>query len=119
MTGIAGWRSALADLSPANFGLVMATGIVALAASMMGLTWIARALFALNVLQYAVLALLYLLRALLYPGRFFGDMANHAVGPGYFTVVAYTVPSVLHIKTDDESKLHNARISLVVSTIVG
>ena len=90
MTGIAGWRSALADLSPANFGLVMATGIVALAASMMGLTWIARALFMLNVLQYGVLALLYLLRALLHPRRFFGDMADHAVGPGYFTVVAAT-----------------------------
>ncbi|MCZ2105752.1 MAG: tellurite resistance/C4-dicarboxylate transporter family protein [Burkholderiales bacterium] len=90
MTLIAGWRGALADLSPANFGLVMATGIVALAASMMGFAWIARALFALNVLQYAVLALLYLLRALLHPRRFFGDMTDHAVGPGYFTVVAAT-----------------------------
>lgn len=90
MTLIAGWRGALADLSPANFGLVMATGIVALAASMMGFAWIARALFALNVLQYAVLALLYVLRALLHPRRFFGDMADHAVGPGYFTVVAAT-----------------------------
>ncbi|MEB2347299.1 MAG: tellurite resistance/C4-dicarboxylate transporter family protein [Comamonadaceae bacterium] len=90
MTLIAGWRRALADLSPANFGLVMATGIVALAASMVGWAWIARALFALNVLQYAVLALLYVLRALLHPRRFFGDMGDHAVGPGYFTVVAAT-----------------------------
>ena len=88
MTAIAGWRAALADLSPANFGLVMATGILALAASMMELPAIARALFVLNVVQYAVLVLLYLLRALWHSRRFFGDFADHGVGPGYFTVVA-------------------------------
>ncbi len=85
-----GWRAALADLSPGNFGLVMATGIVALAASMMGVALVARALFMLNLLQYAVLAVLYLLRALIHPARFFGDMADHGRGPGYFTAVAAT-----------------------------
>jgi len=53
----------LADLSPAYFGLVMATGIVSLAAFMMEHSSLAFALFYLNVGQYAVLCVLYGLRA--------------------------------------------------------
>ncbi len=83
-------RTSLADLSPAYFGLVMATGIVSLAASMMAHPNIARALFYLNIVQYAVLCLLYALRAWRYPRRFFGDMVEHLTGPGYFTAVAGT-----------------------------
>ena len=80
----------LADLSPAYFGLVMATGIVSLAASMMEHPSLALALFHLNVGQFAVLSLLYGLRAWRYPRRFFGDMCAHLTGPGYFTMVAGT-----------------------------
>ena len=80
----------LADLSPAYFGLVMATGIVSLAALMMGHSSIARALFYLNVVQYSVLCVLYALRAWRHPRRFFGDMVGHLTGPGYFTMVAGT-----------------------------
>jgi len=80
----------LADLSPAYFGLVMATGIVSLAASMMGFPAFALALFYLNIVQYGALALLYGLRAWRYPQRFFGDMVAHLTAPGYFTTVAGT-----------------------------
>jgi tellurite resistance protein TehA-like permease len=80
----------LEDLSPAYFGLVMATGIVSLAAFMMEHSDIAIALFYLNIVQYAVLCLLYGLRAWRYPQRFFGDMIAHLRGPGYFTTVAGT-----------------------------
>ncbi|MDG4880459.1 tellurite resistance/C4-dicarboxylate transporter family protein [Mesorhizobium sp. WSM4884] len=80
----------LADMSPAYFALVMATGIVSLAASMMEHPNLALALFFLNVGQYAVLWLLYGLRAWRYPRRFFGDMVAHLTGPGYFTTVAGT-----------------------------
>ena len=80
----------LEDLSPAYFGLVMATGIVSLAAFMMEHPDIATALFYLNIVQYAVLCLLYALRAWRYPRRFFGDMVAHLSGPGYFTTVAGT-----------------------------
>lgn len=80
----------LEDLSPAYFGLVMATGIVSLAAFMMEHPDIAIALFYLNIVQYAVLCLLYGLRAWRYPQRFFGDMIAHLRGPGYFTTVAGT-----------------------------
>lgn len=84
------WLDRLADMSPGYFGLVMATGIVSLAAFMMGFPGIARALFYLNGLQYCVLWVLYLLRAWRHPRRFFGDMIGHLSGPGYFTAVAAT-----------------------------
>ena len=83
-------RTRLADLSPAYFGLVMATGIVSLAAFMMGFRYVALALFWLNVAQYVLLLLLFGLRAIAHPRRFFGDMAEHLDGPGYFTTVAGT-----------------------------
>lgn len=44
----------LAGLSPASFGIVMATGIVSLACASLGLPSVGRWLFALNVLLYAV-----------------------------------------------------------------
>jgi len=80
----------LAGLSPAYFGLVMATGIVSLAGFMLGADALAYGLFYLNIAQYLVLAVLYGVRAVRYPARFFGDMAEHLVGPGYFTAVAAT-----------------------------
>lgn len=80
----------LEEMSPAYFGLVMATGIISLAAFMMEHPTIAIALFYLNIAQYAVLCLLYGLRAFRYPQRFFGDMIAHLRGPGYFTTVAGT-----------------------------
>ena len=84
------WHAALHGLSPAYFGLVMATGIVSLASDMMGHPLLAHGLFALNIVQYAVLWLAYLMRAWRFPRRFFGDMIDHARGPGYFTLVAAT-----------------------------
>lgn len=75
-------------LSPAGFGLVMATGIVSLAAGMLNRPVIAQLLFVLNIGQFVLLTLLYAARAWRYPRRFFGDMTLHARAPGYFTVVA-------------------------------
>jgi len=77
-------------MSPAYFGLVMATGIVSLAASMMTYRRLGLVLFYLNVAQYVTLWGLYGLRAWRYPKRFFGDMVAHSTGPGYFTVAAGT-----------------------------
>jgi tellurite resistance protein TehA-like permease len=82
--------SALATMSPAYFGLVMATGIVSIAASMMGHHRLGLTLFYLNVVQYVVLWVLYGLRAWRYPRRFFGNMVTHSRGPSYFTIVAGT-----------------------------
>ncbi|MGB3287933.1 MAG: tellurite resistance/C4-dicarboxylate transporter family protein [Burkholderiaceae bacterium] len=75
-------------MSPANFGIVMATGIVSLAAHMLGRNTIAQALFVLNNILFAILCALSLLRAARHPRAFFGDMADHLRGPGFFTTVA-------------------------------
>ncbi len=80
----------LLNLSPAYFGLVMATGIVSLGGFMMDHAALAFALFYLNIAQYLVLCVLYGLRAFRYPHRFFGDLVTHSIGPGYFTVAAGT-----------------------------
>lgn len=77
-------------MSPAYFSLVMATGIVSLAAFLMKWRVPALILFYLNIVQYAALCVLYGLRAARYPRRFFGDMIAHSAGPGYFTAVAGT-----------------------------
>ena len=78
------------ELSPAYFGLVMATGIVSIAAHLCGLTLVAAALFYLNIVCYVWLWLLTLLRMLRFPARFFGDMIDHNRGPGFLTTVAAT-----------------------------
>lgn len=80
----------LEKLSPNYFGLVMATGIVSIAAHLMAYHTIANILFYLNIAQYIVLCVLYALRAVRYPRRFFGDMVDHLNAPGYFTIVAGT-----------------------------
>lgn len=86
--GTAPWHAPLAELSPAYFGLVMATGIIALGAHMMGRAQLAQALLWLNLLQYAGLCLLYGLRAWCYPQQFGRDLIDHLRGPGFFTTVA-------------------------------
>ena len=83
-------RTGLADLSPAYFAMVMATGIVSLASHLLGFPVLAAALFHLNIGAWMVLWVLSLLRMLRYPGRFFGDMVDHLRGPGFFTTVAGT-----------------------------
>ena len=80
----------LADLSPAYFGMVMATGIVAIAAGLLDMAVVARALFALGVAAYLVLWVLTLLRVIYYRRRLVADLFDHLRGPGFFTTVAAT-----------------------------
>ncbi len=75
-------------LPPAYFALVMATGIVSIAARDFDLPALALALFAFNLAAYAALVLLTGLRMLRYPRLFFADMTDHRLGPGFFTAVA-------------------------------
>ncbi len=84
------WWADLQELSPACFGMVMATGIVSLAADLQAMPRLARTLFGLNVVLYAALWLASILRVVRYPRRFFGDMIDHLRGPGFFTTVAAT-----------------------------
>ena len=81
-------RESVKGLSPAYFGMVMATGIVSIAARMLDLPQFAAALFWFNVGAYLVLWLLNLLRIAWFPELFFEDMVDHQRGPGFFTFVA-------------------------------
>ncbi len=80
----------LRDLSPAYFALVMSTGILSIAALMLGHRAVAWGLFALNIAFYAGLWILFALRLLRHRQAFLRDLADHLRGPGFFTVVVAT-----------------------------
>lgn len=80
--------SPVKELSPAYFGLVMATGIVSIAALDFHLRALAIALFALNGVAYVVLAALTVLRAARHWPAFAADVTDHKRGTGFFTTVA-------------------------------
>ncbi len=82
------WRPDVKTLSPAYFGMVMATGIVSLAANQIGLAGVAWALFVIAVVAYGVLWALTGLRIWRHPALFMADMFDHLRGPGFFTMVA-------------------------------
>ncbi len=75
-------------LSPAYFALVMATGVVSIAAWDFQFPVLAMGLFAFNLVAYAVVTGLTALRVMRYPRLFFADMTDHRLGPGFFTAVA-------------------------------
>jgi len=80
----------LAELSPANFAMVMATGIVSLSAAQYALHRVSTLLFYLNVLAWLSLWVLTFARLLRHRERFVADLVDHLRGPGFFTCVAAT-----------------------------
>jgi len=80
----------LRNLHPAYFALVMATGIVSIAAHLRGMPWIANGLFALNVVAFVALWMLYIARAVLHGRAMLRDLADHGRGVGFFTMIAGT-----------------------------
>lgn len=77
-------------LFPGYFALVMATGIVSIAAQLLQMRPIALALVGVNVVAYAVLAIAIVVRLAVYFSSVLADLNSHARGPGFFTVVAGT-----------------------------
>jgi tellurite resistance protein TehA-like permease len=82
--------TAVETLPPGYFSLVMATGIVSLAAHFLGMEPVSVALFWINVVAYGVLWLLTLTRLVIHPRRIVADLSDHARGPGFFTIPAGT-----------------------------
>jgi len=81
---------AAADLFPGYFALVMATGIISIACHLLEMRTLAVALVVVNIVAFAILWLLLLIRLLLFFTRVRDDINNHVRGPGFFTVVAGT-----------------------------
>jgi tellurite resistance protein TehA-like permease len=72
------------------FSLVMATGIVSLAAHFLQISSVSWALFALNIAAYGILGALTAVRARRYLPRIMGELTSHAHGPKGFAIVAAT-----------------------------
>jgi len=81
------------QLPPNIFAIVMATGIVSLAANGAGYRTAAVTLFVLNAIIYPVLIGLFVIRWLRHRQLFTSDLTSHARAPGFFTTVA--APCVL------------------------
>jgi tellurite resistance protein TehA-like permease len=81
---------AIRTLHPAYFALVMATGIVSIAAQLLRIPYVPLALLAINVVSFAVLAILTAVRIARYPKDVAADLADHQRGVGFFTTVAAT-----------------------------
>ena len=89
-TNPGGFDAWLAKMPPAYFALVMATGIFAIACSLVNVPTLPRLLARINVAAYAILWTLTLLRIVRHPKPFVADFSSHPRGPGFFTTVAAT-----------------------------
>src|SRR6266567_430670 len=82
--------NAAANLFPGYFGLVMATGIISIAAFLLNMKPIAWGPLVVNLIAYSVLGLLLLIRLVSFFTLVAADIVDHVRGPGFFTVVAGT-----------------------------
>ncbi len=82
--------SLIAHLFPGYFALVMATGIIAIAASQQDLHGVAKLLYFVAVAAYVVLITLTLTRLIRYPRNLFGDLFSHQKGFAFLTLIAGT-----------------------------
>jgi tellurite resistance protein TehA-like permease len=80
----------IATFFPGYFALIMATGIISIAAYRLGMEPLGWGLLFINVGAYAVLWLLTFIRLVAYPSWLVSDLINHQRGPGFFTLVAGT-----------------------------
>ena len=82
--------SAIAALFPGYFALVMATGIVSIAAHFLGMEPIAQGLLWFNVAAYVVLWGLTIARFVKYRPLFIADLISHGRSVLFLTIVAGT-----------------------------
>jgi tellurite resistance protein TehA-like permease len=78
----------LRDFFPGYFAMVMGTGIVAVAARLLGRDLVAWPLFALSLAAYPLLWALLLARIVRFPRAVLADFMSHQRGPSFLTIVA-------------------------------
>jgi tellurite resistance protein TehA-like permease len=83
-------RESIRTLHPAYFALVMATGIVSIAAQLLTIPFVPRILLAINNAAFVVLWALTIVRIIRFPRDVFADLIDHQRGVGFFTAVAAT-----------------------------
>jgi len=119
--GLGGYRSLRDALSlgvkhmpPAYFAMVMATGVMAIAAHAQERFILATALGSLNLAAFVVLWLLLAARLVRHPRLVFRDLIDHIRGPGYFTTIAATCMLGSQVLV-----LWNARTLALVLGVIG
>ena len=85
---VVGLRESIRTFSPAYFAMVMATGIVSIAAHLLGIEFVSRPLFWLNIVTFCLLWILNAFRIAWHARIVFADLTTHERGPGFFTSVA-------------------------------
>ena len=80
----------LAEFPPASFAIVMATGILGLAAGQQGHATVALVLLALNAVAWPAIMALTVARGLRHRAALLADLSSHQRAPGFFTAVAGT-----------------------------
>ncbi|MEO6123813.1 MAG: tellurite resistance/C4-dicarboxylate transporter family protein [Ilumatobacteraceae bacterium] len=80
----------IASLFPGYFALVMATGIIAIAAQLLQIDWLAEVLYTVAAVSYAVLLVLLAIRVVVFSRQFVADLTTHAKGFAFLTIVAGT-----------------------------
>jgi tellurite resistance protein TehA-like permease len=78
----------VAELNPAYFAMVMATGIVSIACRLIGFDAVAVALLVINIVFAAVLTVLTCVRVIRFSKRVRADLQHHGRSVGFFTTVA-------------------------------
>jgi len=94
----------------------MATGIVSIAAQLLGIPFVPRALLAINLIAFVVLWILTITRIVRYPKDVIADVSDHQRGVGFFTAVAAT--SVLGSQLVIVAKLERFAFAFWIATLV-
>jgi tellurite resistance protein TehA-like permease len=81
-------KASIETLHPAYFAMVMATGIVSIAADLLEMSVIALVLCWLNLFFFLTLCALTVARFFWYRSRFLADLIDHNRAPGFLTMVA-------------------------------
>lgn len=83
-------RERLENLHPAYFAMVMATGGLSIACSLLDYGTVAQCLFWMNLVFYPALWALTLARVVWFPRRVLADLSDHSRSVGFFTTAAAT-----------------------------
>ena len=103
-------------LHPAYFALVMATGIVSIAAQLLRIPLVPQLLLGINVIAFVTLWTLTLARVARHPKAVLADLSDHQRGVGFFTAVAGT--SVLGSQLVIVAKLDRVAFGFWIATLV-
>lgn len=103
-------------LHPAYFALVMATGIVSIAAKLLLIPVVPQVLLVINVIAFVTLWTLTIVRVARYPKEVLADVSDHQRGVGFFTAVAGT--SVLGSQLVIVAKLGSVAFGFWIATLL-